>query len=199
MKTKICIYTIIFLLLLTSCSGGTVEPTATPVNIDAIQTEAVATFVAGVTQTAAAFTPTPAPTETITATQPAPTETPTPTGVSGGTPTEGSCDNLEFISDATVPDNTTMTAAQEFVKTWKVRNPGPCTWTTGYSIIFGYGERLNGQTTALAAEVLPNTEAEISITLKAPATPGTYSSYWRLANNNGAAFGTFLTVVIIVQ
>lgn len=198
MKTKISIYSIVFLLLLTSCSPAAVEPTATPVNIAAIQTEAVATFSAEVTQIAAAFTATPVPTETLTPTPPAPTVTPTP-DISGGTPTEGSCDNLEFISDVTVPDNSIKAAGEEFIKTWKVKNPGPCTWTTGYSIIYGYGERLNGQTTALAAEVLPNTEADISITLKAPSAPGTYSSYWRLANNNGSAFGTFLTVVIIVQ
>jgi hypothetical protein len=113
--------------------------------------------------------------------------------------TESTCDNLTFISDSSIPDGTVMTAGQEFIKTWKVKNIGSCTWTTGYNIAFAYGEKLGGQDTALTAEVLPNTEAEISLTLKAPPTVGTYKSFWHLANNNGSAFGPFLSVVILVQ
>lgn len=201
MNIKICIYALLSLALLTACSiGAGSEPTATPIDVGAIQTAAVETVVAGVTQTAAAFTATPAPTETPTSTPSLDiTETPTSTPTQAGTPTEVICDNLVFISDATVPDGMVIAAGQEFVKTWKVKNTGSCSWTTGYSIIFAYGEKLGGQTTALIAEVLSNTEAEISITLKAPLIPGNYGSYWRLANNNGSAFGTVLTVVITVQ
>jgi hypothetical protein len=196
MKTKICVCTISFLLFLTSCSGGAAEPTATPVDISAMQTAAVASFIAGMTQTAAAYTPTPQATETPTLT---PTVSITETPGITSTPTEVICDGLVFISDVTVPDGTTKTAGEEFVKTWKVKNTGSCTWTTGYNIIFAYGEKLSGQTTALTTEVLPNAEAEISITLKAPLTAGEYKSFWRLANNNNSAFGTVLTVDIIVQ
>lgn len=198
MKTKICVCAMFVVLLLTSCAGRQPEPTATPVDISAVQTSIVATVYAGATQTVEAFTPTPEPTEV----PPTPTptlgitDTPTP----AGTATEIICDNLEFMGDVTVPDGAAMTAGQEFIKTWKVKNTGSCTWTTGYNIINAdYGEKMSGQTTALTAEVLPNTEVEISITLKAPNTPGTYSGYWRLANNNGYPFGTILTVVIIVE
>jgi len=198
MKTKICACAMLLVFLLTSCAGGQTEPTATPVDIPAIQTSIVATVFAGATQTVDAYTPTPEPTEAP------PTETPTlgvtDTPTPSGTATEIICDNLEFIGDVTVPDGAVMTAGQEFIKTWKVKNTGSCTWTTGYNVINAeYGEKMSGQTTALAAEILPNTEAEISVTLKAPNTPGTYSGYWRLANNNGYPFGTILTVVIIVE
>jgi hypothetical protein len=196
MKTKICIYTIFFLLLLTSCSPAPVEPTATPVDISAMQTAAVASFIAGMTQTAAVYTATPELTATATIT---PTVSITETPGITGTPTEVICDDLVFISDVTVPDGAIKTAGEEFVKTWKVKSTGSCTWTTGYNIIFAYGEKLSGQTTALTTEVLPNAEAEISITLKAPLTAGEYKSFWRLANNNGSAFGTVLTVDIIVE
>jgi hypothetical protein len=162
-----------------------------------VQTRAVETVVFAVTQTAAAFTPTPLPLPTETPVPPtaAPTETATP----AGTPTQTVCDNMQFLGDSTIPDGTTMTPGQEFVKTWKVKNTGSCTWTTGYTIIYAYGEKMGGQTTALTAEVLSDTEAEISITLKAPAQPGTYSGYWRMNSNNNYPFGTMLTVVIIVQ
>lgn len=200
MKTKICVCTILFLLLLTSCSGGPVAPTSTPVDIGAVQTAAVEAMLVGLTQTAAAYTPTP---EEILLTE-TPTLTPTlgitePPAITA-TPTEVICDNLVFIGDATYPDGSAVTAGEEFVKTWKVKNTGSCTWTTGYHIVNAdYGEKMGGLPTALTAEVLPNAEAEISITLKAPIKPGTYSGYWRLANNNGYTFGTILTVVIISQ
>jgi hypothetical protein len=193
MKTKILIYTLLILTLLTSCSAGSTEPTPTPVDIGAIQTSAVQTVIAPITQTAAAFTPPPTATEEPTLTL-EPSQTPTPEG----TAPPIICNDLEFVSDSSVPDGTQMTAGQEFVKTWKVKNTGTCTWTTAYNIIHAYGEKLSGQSTALTAEVAPNAEAEISITLKAPATAGTYSSYWRLSNNNGSPFGIVLTVVINV-
>jgi hypothetical protein len=195
MKTKIFASTLLTLTLLTSCAGVSTEPTPTAVDIGAIQTAAVQTVIAEVTQTASAFTPPPTATEAATATS-EPTQTPTPNGPATPIP----CDNLEFVSDSSVPDGTQMTAGQEFVKTWKVKNVGTCTWTTGYNLINAdYGEPMSGKTTALTAEVLPNAEAEISITLKAPSQPGTYSGYWRMANNNGFPFGKVLTVVIIVQ
>ncbi len=197
MKTKIYVCTILFLLLLTSCSGNTVAPTTTPVDIGAVQTAAVEAMFVSLTQTVAAYTPTPEFTPTITLT---PTLSFTETPAITSTPTENICDNLVFISDATYPDGAVVTVGQEFVKTWKVKNTGSCTWTTGYRIInANYGEKMGGLPTALTAEVLPNTEAEISITLKAPSKPGTYSGYWRLTNNNGYTFGTILTVVILVQ
>ena len=203
MKTKICICTIFFLLLLTSCSGGAVAPTPTPVDIGAVQTAAAETIFAGLTQTVAAYTATPELTETPTL---APTATPTlaitETPTPNGTLTEVVCDDLVFVSDSTVPDNTVMAPGQEFVKTWKVKNTGSCTWKSNYTIIWGWGDdpkKMGGQPTAINVEVLPNTEAEISITLKAPTGVGTYHGFWRLQNNNGYPFGKPLTVVIVVK
>ena len=195
MKTKIFASTLLTLSLLTSCGVGSTEPTPTAVDIGAIQTSVVETVVAEITQTAAAFTPTPTATQAATATLES-TQSPTPNGSATPIP----CDDLEFVSDSSVPDGTQMTAGQEFVKTWKVKNIGTCTWTTGYNLINAdYGEDMDGKTTALTVAVLPNAEAEISITLKAPSQPGTYSGYWRMANNNGFPFGKVLTVVIIVK
>src|SRR5690349_13245476 len=141
MKTKIFAFTLLALSLLTSCAGVSTEPTPTPVDIGAIQTAAVQTVMADVTQTIAAFTPPPTATQAATATS-EPTGTPTP----GGSATPIPCNDLKFISDSSVPDGTQMTPGQEFVKTWKVKNIGTCTWTTAYNIIYGYSEKMNGQT-----------------------------------------------------
>ena len=193
MKIKFFVSALLTLILLTSCSGGSTEPTTTPVDIGAVQTAAVQTVIAEVTQTVAAFTPLPSATQPATAT-PGPTQSPTPSG----SPTPIICDKMEFVSDVTVPDGTTMTPGQEFVKTWKVKNTGTCTWTTAYKVVISYQPTMGGKSTPLTAEVPPDTEAEISVILKAPAKAGTYSSYWILSNNNNFTFGTRLSVVIIV-
>jgi hypothetical protein len=200
MKTKILPFALAAILLLTACSlGSTPEPTSTPVNIGAIQTAAVETIVAAVTQTAAAFTETPEPTETLAS--PVLTPTAALTATPAGTPTGIVCDNMAFIGDVTVPDLTEMTAGQEFTKTWSIKNTGSCTWSTAYSIVFAYGsDKIWAKPSAnLTAEVLPGQTAEISVTLKAPTKPGTYKAWYKMHNNNGYNFGEFFSVVIVVK
>ncbi len=197
MRKTLTILILLFLFSLTACTlGGSTEPTATPVDINALQTSVVQTVIAGVTQTVSAVPPTLEPTLTATITPTSgPTETPTITA----TPTGIICDAMEFVSDSSVPDGTQMTPGQQFVKTWKIKNTGTCTWTQGYNLIFAYGSKLGGQTTALTGDVQPDAETEVSINLTAPNSPDTYSGYWRLTNNNGSPFGTILTVVITVK
>lgn len=186
---------LLLILLLTACSSPAVESTATPVDINALQTAAVQTVVANITQTAAAIptsTPTPAPpTETPI---PLATETPTP----AGTATLTTCDDAIWVEDVSIPDGTQLTAGQDFVKTWKVKNTGSCTWKIGYQIILAYGDRMSGQSTALTAEVAPNTETELSVNLRAPDKAGNYYGYWTLRNNNSYTFGQRLSVIIVV-
>ncbi|RJP47455.1 MAG: hypothetical protein C4583_16530 [Anaerolineaceae bacterium] len=193
-------------LLLAACGTGE-TPMPTP-DIGAIQTAAAQTVMADIlaTQSAeAARTPLASP--TAEATQP-PAETPTATvtltvgvfstpGVLG---TPGLCDDAVFVDDVTVEDGSVMTPGQEFLKTWKVRNTGDCTWGAGYSIIFGgYNDRMSGVPAALATTVIPNQEVDVSVQFKAPAQAGEYLSAWRMANPSGYAFGQFLFVKIIVR
>lgn len=202
MKTKILICTVFLALFLTACAG-TAEPTATPVDVDAMKTTIAETIVAEMAQTATevveSFTATPEPTATITLT-PTLSITDTPDFAIIGSPTPKICDDMEFLGDVNVPDGEIKAPGEEFVKTWRVRNTAACTWSTGYTIVNAeYGELMGGVATALTAEVLPGAETEISILLKAPVALGTHSSFWRLKNNNGYTFGTVLTVVITVQ
>ena len=187
---------LVFALLLAACGASQpTEPTPTQVDIEAIQTNAVQTVVAAVTQTAqAAPTETPVPpTET-----PAPSATISPTPANSATPTVNICNNSVFVSDVSVPDGAQITAGQKFVKTWKVQNTGSCNWTTAYTIRYGYGDRMAGRDTYITAEVLPNQEVEISVELTAPTTPGTYRGYWVLFDNNAFSFGQYLSVIITV-
>jgi hypothetical protein len=220
MKTSNLIPVFLTVMLLTACaSSGTASATPTTFDVKALQTSAVQTIVVNMTQTAAAqptLTPAPPaatetqapPAATEALTQPAVTETPalTPAGTTtaltpSGTTTAQLCDNSLYVSDVSVQDGSTEAAGTAFVKTWRVKNIGTCSWVKGYQIIFGYGsngKQLGGLPTAFTTVVAPGSEAEISVNMKAPTKPGNYSEYWRLANNNGVVFGPFLSVIIVV-
>lgn len=206
MKAKYITPLLLLALLLAAC-GTSETPMPTP-DVGAIQTAAAETVMADILATqnaSASLTPLASP--TAEATQP-PAETPTVTvtltvgvfatpGVIG---TPGLCDDAAYVSDVTVVDGSVMTPGQEFLKTWKVRNTGDCTWGAGYTLIYGgYNDRMSGVPAALTTTVIPNQEVDVSVQFKAPTTPKEYLSAWRMANPNGYAFGQFFFVKIIVR
>jgi len=214
MKSKFIIFAVIATLILAACAPATpIEPTP---DVLAIRTSAANTVVAEFTLTAAAFTPTSLPTETPTVvpTPEPPTATPTtvfatdPTQIALGTPA-ALCDDYSFdlaTLDVTILDGTSMTPGQDFVKTWKIKNTGICTWGEGYQVIFSYGsppeEDMAGQPVPLTTLVSPGQEAEVSVNLKAPTTSGEYTGYWQMVNAKGIPFGQkefTLIVKIIVK
>ncbi|HNE05946.1 MAG TPA: NBR1-Ig-like domain-containing protein, partial [Anaerolineales bacterium] len=186
-----------------------IEPTP---DVNAVRTSAASTVIAEFTLTAAFFTPTPLPLPTETPT-PFPTETPAvlpsidPT-LAALTP-DALCDDYDFdpaTIDVTIPDGTPMTPGQDFVKTWKIKNTGICTWDTSYKAIFSYSNPPNQQMSAqpipLAALVAPGQEVDVSVQFTAPTTPGEYLGVWQMVNAKGIPFGQpgkQLTVKIVVQ
>lgn len=207
MKTKFSIFAIIITLTLAACAPAT-PIVATP-DVLAIRTSAAYTVVAEFTLTAAAFTPTPLPpTETLVPTiVPPPTETPTiafatdPTQIALGTPAGPLCDDYSFdplTVDVTILDGTAMTPGQEFVKTWKIKNTGICTWGDGYSLIYSFGEKMSGVPVPIGLVEIGQ-EVEISVNFKAPDKIGEYTSAWQMANAKGVTFGKAIYVKIIVK
>jgi hypothetical protein len=143
-----------------------------------------------VTVTPQMVTVTPAqPTNTLIPTNtPLPTNTPIPPTA---TPVPIPCDRAAFVKDVTVPDNTQIASGSTFVKTWRLKNNGVCTWTSGYTIYFYNGDAMSGPATAQLTNgtVPPGSTVDISVTLIAPATAGTYKGNWRLRNAGGSSFG----------
>lgn len=193
----------VFAFLLCACGRSeSVEPT---IDVNAIHTFAAETVAAEFTETARAVPPTSAATatEAVTGAPQAtalPTETVIPTNNPfESTPTTITCDDAIWVADVTVPDGTEMTPGQDFVKTWMIKNTGSCTWGTGYSLIHGYDETLEGVAEPLTNAVAPGEEVEVSVRFRAPATTGEHRSYWRMQNAGGSAFGEFLYVSIVVR
>lgn len=183
----------VLFVLLFSCGTNSTEP-AELVDIDALRTEAVATFASSLTETLAVG-PMASPTLTVvpTATQPLVTltlETP---------PTVNTCYNLLYLEDITIPDGTQMKAGEVFTKTWLVQNIGGCAWRAGFTFQHTGGDVMRGKTVTLQEAIQTGSKREISVQLVVPSGQnGLIQSSWRMADDNGNFFGDTLSVNIVV-
>lgn len=202
MKQKAIYILLTSVLLLAACGGG--ESDATPtLGPEEIQTQAVETFSAVLTQTAlAAPTRTPFPTLTASA-----TFAPFTTSTAGTLPVvsqptiaaTASCYQLRFVSDVSIPDNTQMAPGQTFTKTWKVRNTGSCAWEAGFKFAFTGGDAMSGTTYTLPSAVAAGAELDISIAMVAPTNKtGAVRGNWRMSTAGGQFFGDEVYVIIVV-
>ena len=174
-------------LALAACNYPGLQPTPDAFGTAAAQTVAARLTEAAIGQPAtdvpppATLTPVP-PTEAATATPVSPTVTPDD---------EEPCDQALFITDVTVPDGTVYSPGATFTKTWRLRNTGTCTWTSGYALIFHNGDVMGGpaSTPITSGTVGPGQTVDVSVNLTAPASAGEYQGFWRLRNSSGVSFG----------
>jgi hypothetical protein len=212
-------------VLLSSC--GPQEPGQPTPDMNAILTAGVGTFAASIFQTQTAVAPSATLTPTVTATATvtplsllsptvsatqfiliAPQVTlviPTPTGTyytSTANPNTlaSGCNNLLLISDVSVPSGTIFRPEEQFTKTWKVANTGTCDWVYRYHLVHISGDDVGGRDPVSLGKVIePGKWTQLTLTLRAPRAPGTYTSYWRFADQSGTVFGSTLGVSIIVR
>lgn len=124
-----------------------------------------------------------------------PTATPLPTATVSPqwtpTATQLPCNASQFIADVTVPDGSLFAPDVRFTKVWRMKNTGICTWTTDYDLVFSSGVAMTTKNTvvALPTSVKPGETVDISVELKTPLEPGTYSGFWKLRSNANTLFG----------
>lgn len=194
----------ISLLGLSACGG----PTPT-VDTGLIYTQMASTALALQTQTAefmptATNTPQPSPTLEATVT-PLITNTPVssaPTSPPQAT-SQASCDNSEYVADITIPDGYVAVPGEIMTKTWSLKNLGPCTWDQDYALTFAYGGAGTNWDTSkpayLSFVIKPGQTAEVSVNLAAPTAKGEYGAFFRLRNDKGVYFGSYVTIYIKVE
>ncbi len=128
----------------------------------------------------------PAPTAAATATNvPAPTAAPTAT--SAPVPTSAACrDAAAFVSDVSIPDNTRIAPGAEFIKVWRLRNTGSCSWTSSYAVSHVDGASLtdSAEYALTGGRIDPGQTVDINVGMRAPTQGGTYTSYWALRGRN---------------
>lgn len=195
----------IITLIISFSNANAEEDAVTAAQTNAAETVAAQQLTlqaASPTATATVVTLTPAFTPTIFATNTlfqiqTTLVSPTTSSGTGGSTAVG-CDNSAFVSDVTIPDNTSMTAGQTFKKTWKLQNTGTCPWTTAYKVTFVSGNQMNGVAEAITVEVPAGGSADVSVNMTAPASAGDAVGYWILTNASGQKFGTNFYVLIKV-
>jgi hypothetical protein len=132
------------------------------------------------------------------------TALPTAAGSTGPTASLGdACNNSEFISDVTVPDGTTLAPGTNFQKVWQVKNTGSCKWDDGYALVYIGGSNpnldpYNYEFKKSTDFVEGGATVNLGLNLTTPCTPGDYQGSWRMRNDQGAYFGTYLTVIVKV-
>jgi hypothetical protein len=135
---------------------------------------------------------------------------PTPEGgaaASSPSPTASCVDEMARVRDLNLDDRA-MTAppevapGQRFVKGWKVRNVGTCTWDATYALAFVQGNsplaNMGGSAVSMDAPVPAGAEYDIYVELVAPQAPGVYQGFWQLRNGRGVLFGERIWVGVKV-
>lgn len=96
------------------------------------------------------------------------------------------CNKAQFLGE-TIPDDSQINPGASFTKTWTLKNVGTCTWNSNYKLAFISGEAMGGAAAVnLTQAVAPNQQVVLTVALKAPGTPGTYTGNWALKADDGS-------------
>jgi len=187
-------------LLLSGCSP-TVQSTPT-MDAQVVRTQAAETAQAFLTN-AALLTPsatiTPTPTQTNTSQPPTVTFTATLiTPLASATMTPQSSVDTAIYVDQSPADGTIVTPGSELNVTWRIKNTGVSTWTTGYRLRYYAGTFMSPVSIVnLPNIVRPQEEVTITLPIKAPASAGEYTTIWVLSNEQDANFfNVFIRIVV---
>ncbi len=125
--------------------------------------------------------------------------TPTPLLPSRPTPTLVCTDNLSFITDVTIPDNTVVAPGSTLDKQWLVQNSGDCNWDNRYRLRLISGDAMGATAEQSLYPARAGTQANIRILFISPQKVGEYVSEWQAFDPNGLPFGDSFFIKIIVQ
>jgi hypothetical protein len=169
--------------LLSSAPTPTLTPFPTEVSDDAQVLFATRTSVQDATAIFIPPTVTPTPPNT-------PTPLPTETGTITSTPIP--CNWAQFVNDVSYPDDSLVLIKKTFVKTWRLKNIGRCSWNSGYKVVWAeetsFDVPITGQSFPDGV-IAPGGFMDVSISLKAPSQDGMYQGFFRLASPDGMTFG----------
>lgn len=126
---------------------------------------------------------------------------PTPTlSITAQSNQSGGCSNsLSFISDATIPDGTVVTAGSSMDKRWEVKNSGTCNWEEGYTLRLISGPEMGVNPVQALIPARSGSQMVIRIVFTAPAETGAHISAWQAYDRQGNPFGDSFYINIQVE
>ena len=110
------------------------------------------------------------------------------------------CNDSVFITE-TVPDGTVFKPGVDFDKTWTIQNTGTCTWDEGYTLVY-LGGTLDGYDIEIDQKdefTPPGSTQVFKVKLTASLEQKEYTECWRMRDDKGYYFGTFVCVTIVVK
>jgi hypothetical protein len=137
------------------------------------------------------------PTKQVVVIQPSPL--PTIVAVAPTINPQHCANNLHFISDVTIPDNSLVTVGASIDKQWLVENSGTCNWNSSYRLKHLGGAVLGAQEEMMLYPARAGTQATIEIIFTAPFAEGAYESAWQAVDRDGTPFGDLIYMRVTVQ
>ncbi len=186
-KSTLILSVVVLIIAQLACNMG--SGSATPdtfATLNGLYTASAQTLEAAGTQSGFTATPgLPLPTTTVIGAASA-----TNTPISQASAPVSRCDAAQFLADVTYPDGSIVARNSTFVKIWRIKNTGTCTWTPSYALVFTAGDSMNSPAAvALAGNVNPGEYIEIPVTFTSPTKNGNYRGFWKLRNTSGVLFG----------
>ena len=131
---------------------------------------------------------------------PTPTPPPAPLQAAAPRPTAvADCTNdLRFVADETIPDNTVVQPGEILDKRWRVKNAGTCNWDGRYRLRHTAGRPMGAPEEMALFPARAGTEVVIRIVFTAPDAPGDFFSTWQAVDPLGRPFGDPIYMQITV-
>lgn len=107
--------------------------------------------------------------------------------------------NLKFVTDATVPDNSIFNQGETIDKQWLVENSGTCNWDSNYRLRHTNGNALGAPDEIALYPARAGTQATLRILFTAPFSADFYESEWQAIAPDGTPFGDPIYIKVNVQ
>ncbi|CAN5714666.1 hypothetical protein BH10CHL1_BH10CHL1_22410 [soil metagenome] len=112
---------------------------------------------------------------------------------------------MSYVADLNLDDKN-MTAPpvmqlnQDFAKSWRLRNSGTCAWEPDFQLVYVNGNRaeasMGGSPLVIGQRVEPGATVDLTVSLRAPQSYGTFQGFWMLRDNTSKLFGETIWVGI---
>jgi len=94
-------------------------------------------------------------------------------------------DSASLVADVTYPDNSQVEAGKPFLKTWRLKNTGTCTWNANYTLVFSSGSQMNSPATIPFQTTSPGGTIDLSVNLVAPTAAGAFTGIYQINDASG--------------